>query len=122
MLSDYPGVDLDFQKGGHSQTYHHVDMGLTGICTVIVCEAHGHEKHAKTGGLGAYPPGNFEKLRSEIESEGIFSDWSPFNAPVNTGTQNFLKCSYYLLHACIHASCKLFQKVNFMLLRTCYSY
>ena len=35
------------------------------------------------------PPGNFGKL--EIESEGIFSDCSPFNDLVDTGTQNILK-------------------------------
>ena len=55
------------------------------------------------GGSGGMPPRKVWKIRlSEIESEGIFSDWSPFNAPVDTGTQNFLKCSYYL-HAYIHA-------------------
>ena len=42
------------------------------------------------------------KNYTQIESEGIFNDWSPFNAPVDTGTQNFLICSYYL-HAYIHA-------------------
>ena len=45
------------------------------------------------GGLaGAYPPGNFENTRSEIQSEGIFSNLSTFDVPVDTGTQNFLKC------------------------------
>ena len=29
------------------------------------------------------PPGNFEQLPSEIESEGIFSGLSPFNVPVD---------------------------------------
>ena len=43
------------------------------------------------GGSGGMPPRKFWKItRSEIESEGIFSDWSPFNVPVDTGTQNFL--------------------------------
>ena len=41
--------------GGHSQTYHHVDVGLAGICTLIVCEAHGHVKYASTRGSGACP-------------------------------------------------------------------
>ena len=45
-----------FEKGGTTRfTYHHVDVGLTGICTVIVCEAHGHAKHANTRGLGHAP-------------------------------------------------------------------
>ena len=39
-------------------------MGLAGICTVIVCEANGHAKHANTRGSGGMPPGNFEKLHS----------------------------------------------------------
>ena len=54
--------------------YLHVDVALTGICTVIVCKAHGNAKHVNTSGSGACPPGNFEKLHSKIESEGIFSD------------------------------------------------
>ena len=38
------------------------------------------------------PPGRFEKVTpSEIESEGILSNLSPFDIPVDTGTQNFLK-------------------------------
>ena len=39
-------------------------------------------------------PGDFEKLLapSEIESEGIFSILLPLDVPVDTGTQNFLKC------------------------------
>ena len=32
------------------------DVGLAGICTVIVCEAHGHVKHANTRGSGGMPP------------------------------------------------------------------
>ena len=46
------------------------------------------------GSLGACPPGNFEKLAtpSEIESEDIFSDLSTFDVPVDTRTENFLKC------------------------------
>ena len=55
------------------------------------------------GGSGGMPPRKFWKITpSEIESEGIFSDLSPFNAPVDTGIQNDLKC-YYYLHAYIHA-------------------
>lgn len=34
---------------------------------------------------------------SEIES---VSDFSPFDVPVDTGTQNFLKC---ILSACLHS-------------------
>ena len=37
------------------------------------------------------PPGNFENTPSEIGSEGIFN-LSTFDVPVDTGTQNFLKC------------------------------
>ena len=54
------------------------------------------------GGLGACPQEIWKITVSEIESEGIFSDLSPFNAPVDTGIQNVLKCCYYL-HAYIHA-------------------
>ena len=39
-------------------------MELAGICTVIVCEANGHVKHANTRGSGGIPPGNFEKIQS----------------------------------------------------------
>ena len=53
------------KRGEHSQTYHHVDVGLARICTVIVWEAHKHAKHANTkGAWGHAPPGNFEKLHS----------------------------------------------------------
>ena len=45
------------------------------------------------GGFGGMPSGNFEKITpSEIESESIFSNLSTFDVPVDTGTQNFLKC------------------------------
>ena len=38
------------------------------------------------------PPGSFEKVTpSEIESEAIISNLSPFDVPVDTGTQSFLK-------------------------------
>ena len=74
--------------GGHSQTYHHVDVGLAGICTVIVCKAHGHAKHANTRGAGSMPPLGKLHALSEIKSDSIFSDLSPFNAPVDIGTQN----------------------------------
>ena len=62
-------------------------------------------------------------ILSEIESEGIFSDWSSFNAPMDTGTQNYLKCSYYL-HAYVYpcnysASCKMFQKVYLNIYAIC---
>ena len=43
------------------------------------------------GGSGGMPPGNFENAPSEIEFEGIFN-LSTFDVPVDTGTQNFLKC------------------------------
>ena len=48
------------------------------------------------GGLGACPPGKFEKLY-QIESEGIFSNLSTFNVPVDTGKENFLN----VLSACL---------------------
>ena len=68
-----------------------VDVALAVIFTLIVCEA--------LGGLGACPPGSFEKLAtpSEIESQGIFSNFLTFDVPVDTSTQNFLKM--YYLHA-----------------------
>ena len=34
----YRGGSRLLKEGGHSQTYHHVDVGLAGICTVIVYE------------------------------------------------------------------------------------
>ena len=39
-------------------------VGAAGICTVIVCEVYGDPKWPTLGGLGACPPGNFEKLHS----------------------------------------------------------
>ena len=42
--------------------HHLVDVGAAGICTVTVCEAHRHAKHANTRESGACPLGNFEKL------------------------------------------------------------
>ena len=39
------------------------------------------------------PPGKFQKItKSEIESEGVLSNLLTFDVPVDTGTQNFLKC------------------------------
>ena len=47
------------KKGEHSQTYHHVDVSVAGICTPIVCEAHRHVKHANTRGSEGMPPRKF---------------------------------------------------------------
>ena len=59
---------------------------IAGICTVIVCEANGHAKHANTRGSGGMPP-------KEI-----------LNAPVDASVQNVLKCCYsYYLDAYIQA-------------------
>ena len=47
------------------------------------------------GGSGGMPPPPQEILKttpSEIESEGIFGSLSTFDVPVDTGTENFLKC------------------------------
>ena len=69
----------------------------------MVCKHTGMQSMPTLGRYGGMPPRKFWKnTLSEIESEGMFSDWSLFNAPMDTGTQNFLKCSYYL-HAYIHA-------------------
>ena len=39
------------------------------------------------------PPQKILKITpSEIESEGIFSNLSTFDVPVETGTENFLNC------------------------------
>ena len=38
------------------------------------------------------PPGNLKVTQTEVESEGISSNLSPFDVPVDTGTQNFLTC------------------------------
>ena len=77
-------------------------MEIAGICNVIVYEAHGHAKHANTRGSGACPLGNFETL-SEIESEGNFSDLSPFNAPVDTGTGYTKRLTMLQLASYLHA-------------------
>ena len=46
-------------------------------------------------------PGKCLKITpSVIESEGIFSNLSTFDVPVDTGTQNFLKCNICMpIHA-----------------------
>ena len=44
------------------------------------------------GGLGACPQEILKITPSEIESEGMFSNLSTFDVPVDTGTENFLKC------------------------------
>ena len=49
--------------------------------------------HVSTGGSGGMPPRKFWKITpSEIESEGIFGNLSIFDVPVDTGTENVLKC------------------------------
>ena len=50
------------KRGGHSQIYDHVDVELVRIYTVMVCM--GMRSMLTLGGLGACPPGNFEKLPS----------------------------------------------------------
>ena len=48
-----------FEKGG-AQPDLSFDVELAGICTVIVCKAHGHAKHANTRGVwGHAPPRKF---------------------------------------------------------------
>ena len=58
ILLSLSGVDLDFWKGGHSQTYYYVDVGLAGY-ELSLCA-----KHASTRGSGGIPSGIFEKLHS----------------------------------------------------------
>ena len=41
--------------GGTARPVIIVDVGLAGTCTVIMCKAHRHEKHANTRGPGACP-------------------------------------------------------------------
>ena len=67
---------------------------LAGIFTLIaiVCKAYRHAKYISTGGLGACPQEILKISPSEIESEGIFSNLSTFDVPVDTGTENFLIC------------------------------
>ena len=49
------------------------------------------------GGLGACPLGKFEKLHLLRLNLGAFLvNLSTFDVPVDTGTENFLKCSYYI--------------------------
>ena len=82
------GTDPDFWKGGHNWTDHHYWCGYSE-------NMHCYGVHANTRGSGGMPPRKFWKLTlSEIESEDIFSDLSPFNAPVDTGMQSVLKCCH----------------------------
>ena len=76
------------------------------VGSTLACKACQH-----VGDLGACPPGNFEKLHSQIESEGIFSDRSPFNAPVDTGTQTLAITCIFISMQLYSYSCKVFQKV-----------
>ena len=47
------------------------------------------------------PPWKFRKIiPSEIESWGIFSNLSTFDVPVDTGTQNSLKCIICMPYPC----------------------
>ena len=43
-----------------------INVGLSGLCNIIVCKAHWHLKHANTSGSGGMSPGNFEKLHSDL--------------------------------------------------------
>ena len=46
-----------------------------------------------TLGVWGHAPQEILKMTpSEIESEGIISNLSTFDVPIDTGTQNFLKC------------------------------
>ena len=58
------------------------------IYTLIVWEAY---KHADTRGSGASPRKFWKIMLSESESEGNLSALSPFDVPVDVGTQNFPK-------------------------------
>ena len=45
------------------------------------------------GSGGMPPPGNFEKLHLQrLNLRAFFSNLSTFDVPVDTGTENFLKC------------------------------
>ena len=63
----YAGADPDFWKGGSTaRCVIIVGVGVAGICTIIVCEAHmSMQSMPILGGLGACPAGNFEKLHSQ---------------------------------------------------------
>ena len=50
--------DLDFEKRGTARPVTIVDVGLAGIFTLIVSEAHRHVKCTSTEGLG-YAPKKF---------------------------------------------------------------
>ena len=106
-----------FEKGGTARCVIIVDVGVTGICTVIVHKAHGHAKHANSKGSGSMPPRKLWKITlSGIESEGIFSDLSPFNAPMDTSIQNVLKINVAI--TCMPISKQLFNYCLFKYL--CY--
>ena len=71
---------------------------------------HRHAKHANTnGGLGACPPGNFEKLH--LLRLNIFSNLLTIDVPVDTGTENFLKC---IICMPIHAAWVTLQKLLYI--------
>ena len=59
-------------KRGTARCIFTVDVGVAGICTVIVCKAHRNAKHANTRGLGACLLQEILKITlSEIESKFI---------------------------------------------------
>ena len=65
------GADLYFRKWrGHNQIG---DVGIAGMCTVLVCETHGHAKHATLGGSGGMPSRQYWKFTlCKIESLRAF--------------------------------------------------
>ena len=70
-----------FEKGGTTGLIIIIDVGLAGICTVIVCEVHGHVNHANTRrSRGMLTQETWKITLSKIEFENNFRVLSPFNA------------------------------------------
>ena len=79
--------------GGTARPVIIVDVELAGTCTVIMCKAHRHEKHANTRGSGAcppengsggIPPGNFEKLyRLRLNLRAFLVIYHPVSAVIS---------------------------------------
>ena len=54
------GGSRHLKGGGTARSGIIVDVGLAGMCTLIVCEVHRQVKHVNTRGSGGMPLANFE--------------------------------------------------------------
>ena len=89
-------------------------VGLAGICTPTMCKAHRHAKHANNRKVWEHALRKFWKITlPESESEGIVINLSPFDIPVNTGTQKCIICMP--IHAAVVVLQKLYIKIAMLL-------